>query len=312
MSGGRETPPPPEARPHDEGVASAQPPAFVVITGLSGSGKSLVHRCFEDMGYFCVDNLPSELIPKFAELKQRSGDALGRVALTCDVRERGFLAQFPAIYEELRRNLQNVKLLFLEADDATLARRFQETRRPHPLAGDRPLIEGIRAERELLAPMRALADVVLDTSEFTGHELRSHLVRRFGDAGAGSRLQLAIVSFAYRHGIPREADLVLDVRFLPNPYYVEGLRPQTGRDAAVREYLDARPEYREFLAHLGPLLDFLLPAYEREGKSYLTIAVGCTGGRHRSVAVAEHLRETLEKRGLRALTLHRDCDRKDG
>lgn len=291
------------------GDTSSAASSFVVITGLSGSGKSLVHRCFEDMGYFCVDNLPSELIPKFAEMKERSGAALGRVALTCDVRERDFLAQFPAAYNDLRKHHEGVTLLFLEADDATLAKRFSETRRPHPLAGDRPLQEGITAERELLAPMRALADLVLDTSEFTGHELRAHLVRRFGDDAAGSRLQVSIVSFAYRHGLPREADLVLDVRFLPNPYYVANLRPLSGRDEDVRRYLDGRPEYLEFFARLSALFDFLLPAYEKEGKSYLTLAVGCTGGRHRSVAVVEHLHEYLEARGMRAMKSHRDCDR---
>jgi UPF0042 nucleotide-binding protein len=285
------------------------PSSFVVITGLSGSGKSLVHRCFEDMGYFCVDNLPSELIPKFAEMKARSGAALGRVALTCDVRERDFLAQFPSAYSDLKTSHPGVTLLFLEADDATLAKRFSETRRPHPLGAERPLIEGIRAERELLAPMRALADLVLDTSEFTGHELRAHLVRRFGDEAAGSRLQVSIVSFAYRHGLPREADVVLDVRFLPNPFYVADLRPLSGRDEGVRRYLDARPEYIEFFARLTDLLAFLLPAYEKEGKSYLTLAIGCTGGRHRSVAIVEHLHEFLESRGIRAMKAHRDCDR---
>ena len=202
-------------------------------------------------------------------------------------------------------------LLFLEADDATLAKRFSETRRPHPLGGDRPLAEGIAAERQLLAPLRDLADIVLDTSEFTGHQLRAHLTRRFGDAESASRLQVGLVSFAYRHGLPREADLVFDVRFLPNPYYVENLRPQTGRDADVKRYLDERPEYSDFLGRLTNLLDFLLPAYEREGKAYLTVAIGCTGGRHRSVAIVESLHAHLAKRGLRATKHHRDCDRKE-
>jgi UPF0042 nucleotide-binding protein len=285
-----------------EGVA----PAFVVITGLSGSGKSLVHRCFEDMGYFCVDNLPSELIGKFAEMKDRSGAALARVALTCDVREREFLAQFPAAYAELRDSHPGV-----EADDATLVKRFSETRRPHPLAGDRPLNEGIAAERALLAPLRDLADIVLDTSEFTGHQLRAHLMQRFGDVATSSRLQVSVVSFAYRHGLPREADLVFDVRFLPNPFYVERLRPLTGRDPEVKRHLDERPEYGDFLSRLTGLLDFLLPAYEREGKAYLTIAIGCTGGRHRSVAIVESLHAHFEKRGVRAAKHHRDCDRKE-
>ena len=285
------------------------PRGFVVITGLSGSGKSLVQRCFEDMGWFCVDNLPSELIPKLAEVKDRSGPALGRVALTVDVRERHFLAELPRVYQDLKRRDPDVTLLFLEADDATLVKRFSETRRPHPLAGDRPLLEGIAAERELLAPLRAMADTVLDTTDFKGSELRSHLFARFGEPGATRRLQVGVLSFAYRHGVPKEADLVLDVRFLSNPYYVAGLRPLTGRDAPVREYLEGLAEYREFMARLTSLLDLLLPAYEREGKSYLTLAIGCTGGRHRSVAVAEALHARLSGQGLAAMVSHRDCER---
>ena len=292
-------------RPGDNPPAS---PAFVVITGLSGSGKSLVHRCFEDMGYFCVDNLPSELIPKFAEMKERSGAALARVALTCDVREREFLSQFPAAYEKLRANHPGVTLLFLEADDATLAKRFSETRRPHPLGGDRPLQEGIAAERQLLAPLRDLADLVLDTSEFTGHQLRAHLTRRFGDAETSSRLQVSLVSFAYRHGLPREADLVFDVRFLPNPFFVEELRAQTGNDKPVADYVMAQPDAVPFLEKIDDMVAFLLPRFEHEGKTYVTIAIGCTGGRHRSPTVANELGKRLRARGIDARVVHRDVD----
>ena len=282
---------------------------FVIITGLSGSGKSLVQRCFEDMGYFCVDNLPIELIPKFQEMQERGGAALGRVALTVDVREREFLSAFPAVHHELRERDPEVKLVFLEASDETLLKRFSETRRPHPLAAGRPLLEGIAQEKELLAPLRVLADVLIDTTEFTGHELRQHLFARFAEPGTERRLQVSLISFGFRHGIPKEADLVIDVRFLPNPYYVETLRPLSGRDEGVRSYLQALPDYGEFLRRLEHLLEFVLPGYEREGKSYLTIAIGCTGGRHRSVAIVERLHDWMHDRGLRVMKSHRDCDR---
>lgn len=291
--------------------APAAPHPFLIVTGLSGSGKSLVQRCLEDMGYFCVDNLPIELIPTFAELRERGGEALGLVALTIDVREREFLDQFPATLAALRERMPDVKLIFLEADDETLVRRFSETRRPHPLAsGDVTLLQGIAAERARLAPLREQAEVVLDTSDLTVPELRGYLFSRFG-AARSSRLQLSLLSFAYRHGVPKQADLVFDVRFLPNPYYDDALRPLSGRDEAVRAFLRAQGEYAEFVDRIGELLDFLLPLYEREGKSYLTIAFGCTGGRHRSVAIAEDVHERLVASGRGALKAHRDCDRRD-
>lgn len=295
------------------GAGRPAPPAFLVTTGLSGSGKSQVHRCFEDMGFFCVDNLPIELIPKFAEMRERGGQGFDRVALTVDVREREGLQTFPQVLAELRLRHPDVRLLFLEADDATLVRRFSETRRPHPLsATGLDLLAGIASERQLLAPLRAVADVILDTTEFTPHELKRYLWSRFGEAGAEQRLQVAVVSFAYRHGIPRQADLVLDVRFLPNPHFDEKLRPLSGLDEPVQSYLAAREEYREFMRKLEDLLGFLLPHYQREGKSYLTLAVGCTGGRHRSVAVAEALGPLLESRGIRAARSHRDIERQGG
>jgi UPF0042 nucleotide-binding protein len=289
---------------------SVAPPAhrFVVITGLSGSGKSLVHRCFEDMGFFCVDNLPVELVQKFAEIQGRSGEALERVALTIDVREREFLAGFPAVYQDLKARDPDVQLLFLEADDPTLVRRFSETRRPHPLATQgRPLAEAIAEERALLMPLRHLADVVLDTRDYTGPELRTHLLARYA-TGGDRRMLVNLVSFGYKHGLPREADIVLDVRFVTNPFHVEGLRHLSGQDAPVREYLESQPEYLSFLSKLEGLLDFLLPQYEKEGKSYLTIALGCTGGRHRSVAAVERLAPVLERRGLKVVRSHRDRD----
>ena len=294
------------------GREGGHPHPFLIVTGLSGSGKSLVQRCLEDMGYFCVDNLPIELIPTFAEMKERSGEALGLVALTVDVREREFLTQFPAVLGALRERVPDVKLLFLEADDDSLVRRFSETRRPHPLAAThRTLLEGIGGERERLAPLRELADVTLDTSDLTVPELRAFLWSRFGAPGTDARLQVALLSFAYRHGVPKQADLVFDVRFLPNPYYDDELRPFSGRDQVVRSFLEERGEYREFLDRTLSLLDFLLPLYQREGKTYLTIGFGCTGGRHRSVAVTEDLHEKLMDRGTRTLKSHRDCDRHD-
>lgn len=289
--------------------APARPHPFVVVTGLSGSGKSLVHRCFEDMGYFCVDNLPVELIPKFGEMRERGGEALGLVALTVDVREREYLDHFPAAYQELKRQHPGMILIFLEADDETLVKRFSETRRPHPLAAaGRTLLEGIALERERLADLRVLADVVLDTSDLTVHELRRHLFNRFGGA-SDDRLQLALLSFGYRHGVPKHADIVLDARFLPNPYFDPMLKPFSGRDAPVQEFLGQREAYRTFRAKVLDLLGFLLPAYQHEGKSYLTIAIGCTGGRHRSVALVEDLTDELSKRGFSPVKTHRDCDR---
>jgi UPF0042 nucleotide-binding protein len=298
------------SEPGSGGASAAPPHTFVIVTGLSGSGKSLVHRCFEDMGYFCVDNLPIELIPKFGEMRERSGEALGLVALTVDVREREFLDQFPAVYEDLKRRHPELRLLFLEADDDSLVKRFSETRRPHPLGGPgRTLLEGVALERERLSPLRERADVVLDTSDLTVHELRRHLFGRFGGGGDDDRLQVALISFGYRHGVPKHADIVLDARFLPNPYFDADLKPQSGRDEPVQRFLADRDEYRTFRGKLLDLLDFLLPAYRREGKSYLTIAIGCTGGRHRSVALVEDLADELARRGTPALRTHRDCDR---
>jgi UPF0042 nucleotide-binding protein len=282
---------------------------FVVVTGLSGSGKSLAHRCLEDMGWFCIDNLPIELIPKLSDVKALGGPGLAKLCLTVDVREPKFAERWPAELAQLRARHERVQVVFLEASDETLLRRFSETRRRHPLAGDRPLLEGISAERELLAGVRSEADVVLDTSEWTGQDLRDELWKRFGDAAAADRLTVALVSFGYRHGLPPQADLVFDVRFIPNPYYVPHLRPLSGRDEPIKEFLGQRPEYGEFMEHLERLLDFLLPAYRREGKSYLTIAVGCTGGRHRSVAISEALQAHLAERQVAASLTHRDCDR---
>jgi UPF0042 nucleotide-binding protein len=291
--------------------AATEREEFVVVTGLSGSGKSLAHRCLEDMGWFCIDNLPTDLIPKLSDMKALGGPGLNRLCLTVDVRGSKFADQFPEQLTQLRARHERVQVLFLEAGDAALLRRFSETRRRHPLAGDRPLSEGISTERELLAAVRDDADTVLDTSEWSGQDLRDELWKRFGDGegAAADRLTVGIVSFGYRHGVPPHADLVFDVRFIPNPYYVPHLRPLSGRDAPIQDFLEGRPEYAEFQEHLYRLLDFLLPAYRREGKSYLTIAIGCTGGRHRSVAVSEALQAHLAEKRVAASLTHRDCDR---
>lgn len=280
-------------------------PTLVVISGMSGSGKSTALRCFEDLGHYCVDNLPPPLIPTFVDLC-RAASGIDRAALVVDVRTRDFLQRFAPIWEQLRRQERGrVRLLFLDADDSVLLQRFSETRRPHPLATSGTLKDGVKAERELLGPVRELADDVVDTSQFNVHGLRDFLGERFGDTEDGG-LTVQVVSFAYRNGLVENADLVFDVRFLPNPHYDPELRPLTGLDKPVREFIESRPETQEFLQRTGELLRFLLPHYEREGKSYLTLAFGCTGGRHRSVAVAARVAAALQEHGYPASVSHAD------
>jgi RNase adapter protein RapZ len=279
---------------------------FVLITGLSGSGKGSVLKAFEDLGYYCVDNLPLDLIPKFAELCHQRGSRIERAAVVVDIREGEALSQLPATYPSLARQGMKLSLVFLEASDGALIRRFGETRRPHPLGRHLPVREGIRLERLLLRPMRRLADVVIDTSRMNVHELREFVESRFGRPKAHRSLLISVLSFGYRFGVPSEADLVFDVRFLPNPNYVPRLKNKTGRDLAVRRFMDAHPQTGEFLIRLRDLLRFLLPHYIREGKSYLTIALGCTGGRHRSVALAEQIAKLIGEEGYRTKLVHRD------
>jgi len=279
---------------------------LVVVTGLSGSGKSLAARCFEDLGYFCVDNLPVALIPPFYELIHRRADPVPRAALVIDVREGGFLDQFPETLESLRDSGAPIHLLFFECSDEILKRRFSETRRPHPMVGAGNLEEGIRREREALAPLRERADRIIDTSRFTAHELRTFLKNSFGESEEHRPLNLNLVSFGFKYGIPTEADLMFDVRFLPNPYFIEELRGDDGRSPAVRGFLDRHDDKRSFMEHLKRMLDFLLPLYAAEGKTYLTISLGCTGGKHRSVGLAEELREYLAAKDLPVTVHHRD------
>jgi UPF0042 nucleotide-binding protein len=282
---------------------------IVVITGLSGSGKTLAIRAFEDMGYFCVDNLPVSLIPVFADLCARRPD-LRRAALVVDVREGTFLKEFPVIFDALRRNQGiRARLLFFEADDEALIRRFSETRRPHPLASGGSIEEGIKRERQMLEPLRERADLIIDSSPFNVHELRRFIQEHFAPRTGGQPIGISVVSFGYKHGVPPEADLLFDTRFLPNPFFVDGLRGRSGLDTEVRDYLEAIPDYREFLARIVDLVAFLIPRYIREGKSYLTVAIGCTGGRHRSVAMAEAVTRSLCDRGYEVKASHRDLER---
>ena len=281
---------------------------FVVLTGLSGSGKSQAIRALEDLGYFCVDNLPIMLLPTLAELTLRAGSEITRAAVVVDVREGRLLKDLPPIYQRLRkmRNLNPV-LIFLEANEATLVRRFSETRRPHPLAPDRSALEGIREERKAMSPIRRMADHVLDTSEMTVHELRHVFTGVASGRAPGTQLVVTILSFGFKHGIPVDSDLLFDVRFLPNPHFVAALRPHTGRDPEVKRYVNRAEATHEFLRHTLNLLKFLVPQYANEGKSYLTIGIGCTGGRHRSVAIAEALKQGLTGlKNVKLRVVHRD------
>ncbi|MGH9657872.1 MAG: RNase adapter RapZ [Bryobacteraceae bacterium] len=283
---------------------AATAPELIVITGVSGSGKGSVLRSLEDLGYYSVDNLPLALIPKFAELTRESA-SIGCAALVVDIREGESLRDFPALYRRLRRALPT-RLLFLEADDATIVRRFSETRRPHPLGTDRSVARALATERRRLAPIRALADVVIDTSRLNVHELRRIVAEKFRGRREESKIHVAVASFGYRHGIPADSDLVFDVRFLPNPNYQPEFKPLTGRHPSVARYIRSFPQTQEFIQRISDLLVYLLPHYIREGKSYLTIAFGCTGGRHRSVMMAEQVRRNLAGQGYRVKVVHRD------
>ena len=281
---------------------------FVIVTGLSGSGKTHAIRALEDLGYFCVDNLPSQLIPTFAELASRDDAGLERVAIVVDVREGGFLKQFPKVYRKLKA-MPGVepRLIFLEANRSSLVRRFSETRRPHPLAPDRSVGEGIDEERRKMSRIRSLADLIIDTSNLTVHELRDVFMRMTQHDRPRSEMVVNLVSFGFKHGPPLDADLVFDVRCLPNPHFVDRLRPLTGRDPKVVRFMRRHAATREYLDRLTTFLEFALPQYVQEGKSYLTIAIGCTGGQHRSVMVAEALKKSLSgAKNVRLRVKHRD------
>ncbi|HTV07292.1 MAG TPA: RNase adapter RapZ [Acidobacteriaceae bacterium] len=287
---------------HPEGARE-----LVILTGLSGSGKLSALKAFEDMGFYAVDNLPVELLPSFAELVSQSVE-ITRAALVVDAREGRGLERFPAMLKDLRRKLA-VKVIFLEASRPALLRRFSETRRPHPLGQGEMVSQAIRAEEKLFAPVRKASDIVIDTTNFNVHELRAYIQNEFRPESTGKSLLVSSISFGYKHGLPLEADLVFDVRFLPNPHFVPEFRHLTGRDKDVISYLSQFPQTAEFLDRVTELLLFLLPHYIREGKSYLTIAFGCTGGQHRSVMIAEEISRRLTGHGYQAKTSHRDIPR---
>ena len=280
---------------------------LVILTGLSGSGKSTVLKAFEDMGFYCVDNLPVELMPIFAELHAAGEGDFARAALLVDAREGAQLEKLPPLLRHLRKD-HPVTLVYIDASEDALLRRYSETRRPHPLGKDFSVRESLRHERAMMEPIRKLSDVVIDTSQFNVHELRQFVTTRFKNPDKRPML-VSVVSFGYRYGVPTDADLVFDVRFLPNPHFVPRLRRFTGKDPKVRRYIRSFPQTGEFLRRIEGLLTYLIPHYIREGKSYLTIAFGCTGGKHRSVMLAESMKKALGKRGLSAKVTHRDMEK---
>ncbi|MGI8989770.1 MAG: RNase adapter RapZ [Bryobacteraceae bacterium] len=285
-------------------TGSANKAELVIITGLSGSGKGSVLKVFEDMGYYSVDNLPIDLFPKFAELTRDSA-SIQHAALVVDVREGESLQRFPAMFAKIRRSIAT-RLIFLEADDEAIMRRFSETRRPHPLGTDRPIGESIEVERQRLEPIKAVADLTINTSRFTVHELRDFVREKFDGEHGDSKIMIYVTSFGYRHGIPPDSDLIFDVRFLPNPNYIPKFKKLTGRNPRVARYIRSFPQTPEFIERISELLIYLLPHYIREGKSYLTIGFGCTGGHHRSVMIADQIRKNLVQAGFPAKVTHRD------
>ena len=283
---------------------------IVLLTGLSGAGKSTAAKCFEDAGYYCLDNLPLPLLERFLGEHHLLAPGRTKIAAVTDVRAPGFADDFPRVLEEIRAR-ESTDLIFFEAPEEVLLRRFSETRRPHPLAGEQGrVIDAIRSEREILAGLRAAADLVVDTAEWSVHDLRNHIYRAFlRESGEEPELSVTVTSFGFKHGIPSGADLVLDVRFLPNPHFVPELRPLSGLDEPVRQYLEGEPEFTQTVERLLDLLLYLLPRYRRENRSYLTVAIGCTGGHHRSVAITEALRQGLSATGWRVRSAHRDIER---
>ena len=285
------------------------PEYLVVITGLSGSGKSYVQSTLEDLGFYCTDNLPIDLIePYLNEVTEH--EKANRIGIVVDVRTHEFATRFPAYYRDrLRAIVPNIVLIYLDATDEVLARRYSETRRPHPLAKDRPLLEAIRIEREALTEVKSLANLVLDTSQFSVHELKAEVMRRFKIGGQEPSMLVTIITFGFKYSLPYNLDLLFDVRFLPNPHFVEELRPLTGLDDPIIEYLQSQPGYAEFNRRLLDFVSYVLPGYSREMKSYLNIGIGCTGGKHRSVAIGQRLGEDLAREGYTVETVHRDCRR---
>jgi UPF0042 nucleotide-binding protein len=294
--------------PASPGISDGE---LVILTGMSGSGKASALKAFEDLGYYSVDNLPLDLIPRFADLVRQSSE-IDRAALVIDVREGIRLDQFPTILERVRKVLPT-RVVFLEASDESLVRRFSETRRPHPMGRreqrGETVLQSIKAERKRLDPIRNVADILLDTTRFNVHELRAYINAQFERGESDRNLMIASTSFGFKNGVPSEADLVFDVRFLPNPHFVPEFRQLTGRHPKVAKYVRQFPQTQEFLEKTADLLRFLLPHYIKEGKSYLTVAFGCTGGQHRSVFIAEEMKKRLSAEGYRVKTAHRDMPR---
>jgi UPF0042 nucleotide-binding protein len=290
-----------------QSTASQHHKELVILTGLSGSGKLSALKTFEDLGFYSVDNLPLELVPRFADLVRQSAE-IERAALVVDVREGMRLDEFPAILKRVRRVLPT-RVLYLEASDDALIRRFSETRRPHPMGRTETVVQSIRAERKRLDPIRNVADILLDTTKFTVHDLRAHIGAQFEREESDRNLTISSNSFGFKNGVPSEADLVFDVRFLPNPHFVPEFRKLTGKHPKVAKYVRDFPQTTEFLDRTTEMLKFLLPHYIKEGKSYLTVAFGCTGGQHRSVFIAEEMKKRLAAAGYRVKTLHRDMPR---
>ena len=282
---------------------------LVVISGLSGSGKSHALKCFEDVGYFCIDNLPPALLPTFVEMCHQRGSEIKKVALGIDVRERVFFSDLVGILERVKALGHSVELIFFEARGEVLVRRFSESRRPHPLLPHLPVLEGVRFEKERLADLRRHADRIIDTSDLTVHELRELLGRQFREEGVLCRLTISLVTFGYKFGVPYDIDLLFDVRFLRNPFFVPDLKPLTGEDPRVRNYVLTDPDAVAFIGQLESLFKFLIPLFERERRSYVNVGIGCTGGRHRSVAIAGRLQEMFPALGYQVTVAHRDLNR---
>lgn len=289
-------------------MSAAKDVRLVIISGLSGSGKSCVIKCFEDLGFFCVDNLPPQLLPKFVGLCRESRSGISQAAIGIDIRERTFLWDFLKVYDRLIEEGYQVELLFLEARDDVLQRRFSETRRPHPLAREGTILAGIHSERKTLEDLRRRADRVIDTSDYHVHQLKEVVTHCYLGKGEDKQLSLSLTSFGYKFGAPYDLDLLFDVRFLKNPFFEAALRSLTGNDRPVQDFVLKLPEAKQFLLKLYDLFDFLLPLYRKEGKSYLAIGIGCTGGRHRSVSLVNKLKDYFENKGLLTHCRHRDVE----
>lgn len=289
-------------------IRAAKDVRLVIISGLSGSGKSCVIKCFEDLGFFCVDNLPPQLLPKFVGLCRESHSGISQAAIGIDIRERTFFRDFLKVYDRLIEEGYQIELLFLEARDDILQRRFSETRRPHPLGKEGTVLAGIHSERKTLEDLRKRADRIIDTSDYHTHQLKEVITHDYLEKGADKQFSLSLTSFGYKFGAPHDQDLLFDVRFLKNPFFEEALRPLTGNDRSVQDYVLELPEAKQFLVKLYDLFDFLLPLYKKEGRSYLSVGIGCTGGKHRSVSLVNQLRDYFEDKGFRTHCRHRDVD----